>query len=113
LHGDYVSALARSRIVVNGVDTFGSLNWKFLEPCACGAMLLTEESEDMERLGFVSGLNCVVFNGIADLKDKILYAISHEAELQSLAMAGYQLVKTRHSNVVRVQELTAQLEKEI
>jgi len=109
---DYVDALCQSKIVVNGVDTLKSLNWKFLEPCACGAMLMTEAAEDMAALGFVDGLNCVVFTGMPDLRSKVRYYLSMEKQRHEIAERGYHLVTRCHSVVQRVSELTAVMEKE-
>jgi glycosyltransferase involved in cell wall biosynthesis len=104
-HEDYVDLMARSKIVVNGVDTMKSLNWKFLEPCSCGALLLTEEAEDMGKLGFVDGVNCVVFDGMPDLVDKIAYYLREEEERKRIASAGALLVRTEHSARKRVEQL--------
>jgi len=106
---DYVKELCNSKIVVNGVDKCRSLNWKFLESCACGAMLLTEEAEDMGHLGFKDGENCVVFSGMQDLRQKALYYLSKEGESsrKRIAEKGQELVLSRHSLENRVEELTS------
>lgn len=109
---DYVDALCKSRIVVNGVDKLRSLNWKFLEPCACGAMLLTEEAEDMAALGFADELNCVVFNGMADLRNKVRHYLSMGKQRDRIAEKGHQLVVNCHSLGHRVKELSEILVKE-
>jgi len=110
---DYVDALCKSRIVVNGVDRLKSLNWKFLEPCACGAMLLTEAAEDMACLGFAHGINCVVFDGMADLRRKVRHYLSMESERCKIAVTGHKLVTSCHSLNCRVREMTEILDKEL
>jgi hypothetical protein len=111
-HDDYVKALARSKIVLNGVDNHRSLNWKFLEPCACGALLMTEAAEDMELMGFKDGVNCVVFNSMAEMEDKIRYYLLHVRERQRIAEAGSILVLGRHNVGTRVSEMTSILQQE-
>ena len=111
-HQDYVDALCRSKIVVNGVDTLRSLNWKFMEPCACGAMLLTEAAEDMATLGFSDKLNCVVFSGMADLRNKVRYYLSMDKQRDEIAEGGHQLIVNCHSLRHRVKGLSEILAKE-
>jgi hypothetical protein len=103
---DYVEALQRSKISINGVGANKSLNWKYLEPCACGTLLLTERAEDTEVMGFRNKENCVIFDGMKDMRDKINYYLANERERHSIARAGWSLVRERHSVEVRVQEMT-------
>jgi hypothetical protein len=113
LHDDYVQALAHSKIVVNGVDHYGSVNWKFFEPCACGSLLMTERGEDMDELGFVDGLTCVTFNGMDNLRSKILKYLKEETLRREIAGRGYLLIQEKHSNKQRVKEMTETLKIEL
>jgi hypothetical protein len=110
-HKDYVDALRQAKIVLNGVDKHKSLNWKFLEPCACGALLMTEYSDDMGSLGFKDKKNCVVFDGLDDMEEKIWYYLLHEEERQLIAARGARLVRGKHTTKVRVEEMTKVLEE--
>jgi hypothetical protein len=109
-HQDYVDALQRSKIVMNGVDKHYSLNWKFLEPTACGAMLLTEWAEDMAEMRFQDGKNCVVFEGMVDMVEKIRYYLAHENERREIAEAGRDLVHERHTIGRRVEAMMRRIE---
>ena len=109
---DYVNAVCRSKIVVNGVDTCRSLNWKFFEACAGGAMLLTERAEDMERLGFIDGVNCVIFEGMKQMLEKIQYYLSRDDLRSQIAKRGQELVRQQHSLVKRIQDFSGILEEE-
>ena len=105
-HDNYIRCLQDHRIVINGVDKFHSLNWKFLEACACGSMLLTERAEGMEKMGFHHGNNCVVFNGVKDLIDKINIYLKDSTSRVEIATSGANMVRKLHSCYQRGVELT-------
>jgi len=113
MRDDYVQALVHSKITVNGVDVHRSLNWKFFEPCACGSMLLTEEAEDMEPAGFKDNENCVVFNGMEALAERLHFYLDHDFERTRIARAGEKLVRENHSNKIRVTEMFELIRKTI
>jgi spore maturation protein CgeB len=104
---DYVKSLCNSKIVLNGVDSYRSLNWKFMEAPACGALLMTEAAEDMKALRFVDGENCVVFKGIPDMVEKIRFYLKDAESRCRIAAAGMDLINRFHTTEIRVREMLA------
>lgn len=106
---EYVELINRSKIFVNAVDSCHSLNFKFFEACAGGALLLTEKAEGMKEAGFLDGENCVVYSGVQELSKKIRFFLSNEEERIRIAKNGRDLVLSKHTDQIRVQEMLSTL----
>lgn len=113
LHGDYVRAINRTKIFVVANSIYNTVSMKYFECMACGTFLLAEKPREMEDLGFVEGIHMGLFDGVEDLKDKIFYYLAHEAERERIAVTGMEHVRVRHSDEVRVRQMTAGLESEM
>jgi glycosyltransferase involved in cell wall biosynthesis len=111
-HENYVDLLSRSRIVVNSVKFARNLsdemvfNSRWIEATACGALLLTEPSDDMALMGFEDGKNCVIFSDLDEMEEKIEYYLKNKVEHKAIALAGQELTRERHGCEQRVKELT-------
>jgi spore maturation protein CgeB len=75
------------------------------ETPACGAFMLAERTE--EHLSFfVEGEEMACFGSNDELVDKIRYYLSHEADRQRIAQAGYEKVTSgKHTYRDRLQEI--------
>lgn len=76
---------------------------------AGGAALAHQWFRGMEELGLEDSKTCIVWREVGELKERIAYYLTHEAERQAIAQAGEQLALTRHSFQARVRELFAML----
>lgn len=76
---------------------------------AGGAALAHQWFRGMEELGLEDGKTCIVWREVGELRSRIAYYLTHEAERQAIAQAGEQLALTRHSFQARVRELFAML----
>lgn len=114
---DYVNLLSSSKIVVNCATTVyfdnGYVGPRWYEVTSCGALLLTEPGDDMERLGFISGKNCETFESINEMLGKATWYLNHEEDRAEVAQKGQALTRENHNCKKRVQELTKIIEKEL
>lgn len=112
-HQDYINKINRSKICITSNNKFRSLSIKYYEIMACGRLLMADEPEDLNELGFTNGKHLVIYKSLDDLKNKILYYLSHEKEREDIAKQGMDFVRTNHNNVVRVKQFTEIIEKEL
>ena len=101
----------QSKIFVTGNNLYNSLNMKFTEVMSCGTLLLANKPEDLDDVGFKNGEHLVIYNSLKDLKNKIKYYLKNEKEREGIAQNGMKLVREKHSNEVRIQEITEIIKK--
>jgi len=109
----YISCMEMSKIVVNSVCQWKSFNFKMLEGPACGAMLLTDKPRDFEAMGFIPDWNVVLYDGIEDMRKKILHYLMDDKKRHGVSMGGLTLVRSMHSCEHRVREMTQILEENL
>ncbi len=77
-----------------------------------GAILAHEWFKDMDKLGLIDGVTCIIWKDFAELEEKITYYLSHEIVRKQVADAGQQLAFDRHSFDTRVTELFEMINQE-
>jgi len=112
-HLDYVRLLNRSKIFVTSNNIYKVLSMKYTEAMACGALLLADKPDGLDEQGYIDGKHLVLYDGMKDLKDKVFYYLSHNTEREAIANEGMKLTTERHSNVLRVKEMTERIRKRI
>jgi hypothetical protein len=85
---------------------------KYFEIAAAGGLLLAQETDDLDRLGFVDGENCLVFSQTTfrSRVDPYLAEPGHRRWLQ-IRRAGRELVRRRHTTEHRVDTLKAHVQQ--
>ncbi len=96
----------KSKIVLNQALN-DDLNMRVFETCATRSFLLTPWVSDLERNGFVDGVNCGVFRSTAEAVEKATHYLAHETERETIAQAGYDLVMGRHTYQHRAEVVVA------
>jgi len=96
----------RSKIVVNlQPDGVKTLNYRIFEGMACGALMITEETDSgLDRL-FKRGEHLVVFRDDKEMYRLIDCYLAHDAEREQIAQAGQALVRAQHTWDERMKEL--------
>jgi hypothetical protein len=74
---------------------------KYFEIAASGALLLGQKTGDMDRLGFVDGENCVLFDK-SDFEMKSRAYLKDPDRYTPLRFKGRQLIRERHTLSVRL-----------
>lgn len=113
IHNSYIRILNQSKIFVISVNINKRLAMKFTEAMACGAMVLSDEPEDLNIQGFKRGEHLVLYNGLGDMKNKLLYYLNHNKERNTIARNGMNFVRKNHSCAKRVNEFTKIVKKEL
>lgn len=99
---DYINALRKAKIGFNK-NLAGDLNYRTFETIACGGCLVTQRDWALEKLGFVDGHNCVLYESDDE-------AVSQTKELLAsgkwadIGYAGHVL-SAKHSYAERIKLL--------
>jgi len=108
-----IKSINSSKICITSNNIFRSLSMRYTEVMACGGFLLADRPEDMELLGFVDKKHFVVYNGMADLSNKIKYYMTHDKEREQIAKQGMKFVRKNHSCTKRVHDMLEIINKEL
>ncbi|MBM3229792.1 glycosyltransferase [Candidatus Parvarchaeota archaeon] len=105
-----VEIFNRSKINLNfNFITGGTqMNARLFEVTACGGFVLTPDNYDLPRY-FEAGKEVVCYESPSDLVEKIRYYLSHEAEREKIAEAGYRRTLAEHSYEKRFEKIFAQI----
>lgn len=79
---------------------------RVFEVPGAGGFLMTESAEGLERF-YRIGDEIAVFEGMADLAEKLRHFIGHPQERDRIAMAGYQRTRDEHTYEERFGKLLA------
>lgn len=76
---------------------------------ACGCPTAIKRFNDMEGMGLVSGINCIVWDTVADLVKSIRHWLhpSQRQQLREIGRQGAELMNTHHTWENRVRELAS------
>ena len=98
--------LAGSKIVLNShVDGAEGLagNIRMFESTAMGALLLTEESENINQI-FTPDKEIATYRNPVEAIDKIRYYLNRPDEREAIAKAGQQRTLQKHNSRIRAEE---------
>lgn len=112
IHGQYIGMLNQSKIFVIHTNINKRLAMKFTEAMACGTMVLTDEPEDFTLQGFKKDHHLVLYDGLDDMKDKLLYYLKNDEERKLIATRGMNFVRKNHSCAKRIRQFTKIVERE-
>lgn len=101
--------LNQSKIVVNSVDRWKTLNMKFFEVMASGALLVTDHSPDADRVGLKRYEHYVPYDSVDNLVSQLRFYLANDHSRKKIAEHGQKEVLHHHSNSVRAHQLIAHL----
>jgi len=110
IHKPYVRALQRSKIFVGSVNWLKTLTMKVTEAMACGCLYMTDRPDDLDVQGFKDGEHLVLYDGVKDLRSKILYYLKNEEERKQIALSGKFFVQQFFSNELMVKRFLRNME---
>ena len=113
IHNQYIDAINKSKIFIISNNFNSRLSMKYTEAMACGTFVLADEPEDLELQGFKNGEHLVLYKGIDDLKEKILYYLKNEKERIDIAKNGMSFVRKYHSCSKRCRQFTKIIKREL
>jgi spore maturation protein CgeB len=106
-------ALSQSKIFVIHTNINKRLAMKFTEAMACGTMVLSDEPEDFAMQGFKNNHHLVLYDGLGDMKDKLLYYLRNDSERNLIATQGMNFVRSEHSCSKRIRQFTKIVKREL
>ncbi|MFH0891131.1 MAG: glycosyltransferase [Candidatus Liptonbacteria bacterium] len=81
---------------------------RIFEIPACGTAQITEYAEDLD-LYYKPGKEIILFDGLADLLDKIRYYLTHHLELEKIAKAGFERTMRDHTSEKRLTDMFSKI----
>lgn len=93
----------RSKIVFN-ISMRDDINMRTFEGMATGSLMLTSWIPTIEEL-FEDGKHLVLYRSEEEMVDKARYYITHDAEREKIAAAGYEHVMANHTFKNRVKAI--------
>ena len=104
---DMVNAINSYKIHFNK-NISNDINYRTFETTGCGTFLLTNYSQNLEKL-FKIGEEIVVYENIKDLDEKIYYYLNNPIERKKIENAGYLRSKKDHTFLERVKTIIEEL----
>ena len=89
---DMVDVVSSYHIHFN-INLANDINYRSFETLACNTMLLTNYNPQYEKLGFKDGINCMMYNDIEELRNKIELCKSNPTLVRNISDAGFDLAK--------------------
>jgi spore maturation protein CgeB len=105
--------MADSRVVFNchiDAATRYANNLRLYEVSGAGALLLTDEKENMPDI-LTPGKECVTYRTVDECVDLAKYYLSHEPERAAIAAAGRKRIEREHTYFHRVDELLSVVQR--
>jgi len=88
----------------------GFVSNRVMQVLAAGNCVLAHQwFKDMDKLGLIDGITCIMWSDFSELEYKINIYLNDENRRQQIAIAGELLALGRHSFDVRVSELLAMM----
>jgi spore maturation protein CgeB len=85
------------------------MNYRSFETLGCKTLLMTNGNHQYDKLGFVDGENCLLYENTEDIKDKInQFREMSDDEINNVASKGHEFVKY-HTITKRVEKLLVDL----
>jgi len=100
----YSQTLASSKVFIFGNSIFQYPISKYFEIMGSGTLVMANEPQSAEALGFIDGENYVSVNG-DNWKQKLAYYLENDEERERIALNGYTHVITNHSVEKRSEQL--------
>ena len=104
VHEDYIKALLEYKIVVVCQRDRFEDHFRLFEALISGAMVMTDDMIDFPA-GIRDNRTIVVYRGIQDMQQKILYYLEHKPERLKIAQAGRSTALFRHREWHRWEDL--------
>jgi len=106
-----VDHINRFKIHFNKNISIGS-NYRNFETVGCGTVLLTSGCNEYSDLGFFDGKNCLIYNNLTELEEKINFCKKNPEKLIEIEMNALELAK-KHTYKKRVESILKFLKTKI
>lgn len=108
----YVDVLQRSKVNANSFSHWSGINMRVFEAMACGAVCLTDRTDDLYALGnFEDGRHYVGYNSPNDFQEKFEFLMGNPKVCNLIAKSGLEAVRKFHSDYVRAKQAVNEIAK--
>lgn len=107
----YRDILSRSKIGVNVIGA-GYDCARYWEIIAAKACLLTQKLDILIPNSFEDGVNCMIFETMAEFEEKLNFLINNPEKRQEIANAGYEHLLKYHTTKKRAEYLLKKIKEE-
>jgi len=113
-HTQLGSIYSRARIGFN-YSIANDVNMRMFEVLAAGTLLVTNalEGDDLAQLGLEGRRHLVLYRSPQELFPLIDYYLAHEEERRTIARAGAEIVRDRHTYVHRLEQLLSRVSQRL
>ena len=108
---DMVDAVNSYKISINK-SIADDLNYRTFETLGTKTFLITNSVPNIDRI-FTNNQHCVIYDSFEDMVSKIDYYLAHPEQVNSIADAGYQHVKSKHTYFERAKLLLEIIKRNI
>lgn len=109
---DYLKMIASSKIAIS-VRGHGRDTVRYWEIPAFETLFLVNDPGIIIPHPFTDGVNCVQFNTLEDMADKIKYYLSHDEERIKIAKAGKDHLYNFHTNEKRAEQFLSIIKEKL
>ena len=100
----YAEALALSKVFIFGTSVFKYPLFKFVEGMASKTCVMSDTPLTAKELHFIPDWNFVHINR-DNWKEKLIYYLEHDDELEQIAQRGYETVMKYHTTDIRAKQV--------
>lgn len=90
----YLESMRSSKFVYAEGGAGNQMVRKYLESCACGAVLVAKRVPGMDEAGFVHGENCIIVDKYEDIAR--VDALYTESQMKQIAINGQRMIIDKH-----------------
>jgi hypothetical protein len=92
--------------------TYGFAVCKYFEIPFTGSLLLCDTThDDLSQLGFIDGVNCLIYNSVEEIDEKVKYIFDNPHVIDEIRENGYYLIRERHLVSIRCREIYNNMKK--
>ncbi|HCQ31618.1 TPA: hypothetical protein DIU27_04540 [Candidatus Collierbacteria bacterium] len=106
----YRKTLAEYKIGLN-LKGLGDDTVRYYEIPAYGALLFSQKLSIVIENDFKDGETAIFFDGIDEMKEKLLFCLHHERYVDKIRLAGYRWFTKYHSNKVRATQFMEKIQQ--
>lgn len=108
---DYVDLLNKANITASCISKFKYPILKTFEVPACGSILMSDGSKEMNDLGFINEENFIQVNVRSHIADIVRKTLGDPEKMTMLKENGKKLIRERHTGNIRAREFMGDLKK--
>jgi len=96
---DVIGEFNKYKFFINDESLLNFCPIRTYEGIAAGCVMLAHEATCYNEWGFKDNQNCIMFNKIEEIPEKVEYYLKNERSLEKIQKNGFEYVKTNYNHV--------------